>query len=182
MDKFGLKIGNFVLETTRVLPVVLSIVVITISVLAFQLIESGALTKIGFQPNTVMIRGDSKLVAQIESIEKQINSINSTLDSASSEQLSKLGAEKIDKKLEEVSSDLKSLKEIIVESPEKALAIPLLRKEMDELQSKQIALAASTKDQIDRIYDFSKWFLGLMITLAIGLVTMGFVRKPKTDI
>jgi len=52
---------------------------------------------------------------------------------------------------------------------------------MDSLQAKQAVLAASTKEEIDRIYDFSKWFLGLMITLAIGLVTMGFVRKTKSD-
>ena len=52
---------------------------------------------------------------------------------------------------------------------------------MDSLQAKQAALSVSTKEQIDRIYDFSKWFLGLMITLAIGLVTMGFVRKTKSD-
>ena len=181
MDKFGIKIGNFVLETTRVLPVVLSIVVITISILVFQLLQSGALKTIEIQPGTLIIPENPELVRRVESLEEKINSISTTLTSASNVQLSNIKIESLDKQLQEISSGIKSLRGIIIESPEKALAIPLLRKEMDDLQNKQIALAASTKNQIDRIYDFSKWFLGLMITLAIGLVTMGFVRKPKGD-
>lgn len=76
--------------------------------------------------------------------------------------------------IESIVKELTTLKEIIMESPEKTLSLPLLRKDIDELKHKMDALAASTKDQIDRIYDFSKWFIALMITLVIGLVTKGF--------
>ena len=82
-------------------------------------------------------------------------------------------------KIDQIQSELDELKGIIIQDPAKALALPLMRKDMAEIEKRQDALSVSVDVQIGRIYDFSKWFLALMITLAIGLVTMGFVKNTK---
>lgn len=185
-EKFSLKIGNMMLETTKVFPVVLSLVVIIVAVLGFYLIQSGKISTIEIQDLKLVRPPESYFEPTIQELSKRLKilednmaALSKAIENASKEKIESIGLDKIRGTIQNISSEFESLKKIIIEDPEKALAIPLLRKEMDELERKQLALAASTKDQIDRIYDFSKWFLGLMITLAIGLVTMGFVRRPK---
>ncbi len=180
-ERIQLKVGNIMLETTKVLPVVLSLVVIVVAILGFQLIRSGKLTNIEFQPATIVATTDTNVSKRLQSLEDRVSELSDIINTSSQEMLASIGLDKVQASVKSVSSELDALKVIIVENPEKALAIPLLRKEMDELEHKHAVLAVSTKDQIDRIYDFSKWFLGLMITLAIGLITMGFVRRPKGD-
>jgi len=63
MERFALKIGNFVLETTRVVPVVLSIIVIALSVLGYQIMRSGALNTIEIQQSAVISTIDKELVS-----------------------------------------------------------------------------------------------------------------------
>ena len=184
-ERFSFRIGNVELETTRVLSVVLSLVVMVLAALGFYLIQSGKLTTMEIQPlrppEDYFAPTNSELSEQLKILDDKVVTLSQLVENASKEKMESLGLDKIQVSVKTISSELESLKKIIIENPEKALAIPLLRREMDELQRKQLALATSTKDQIDRIYDFSKWFLGLMITLAIGLVTMGFVRRPKAD-
>lgn len=69
--------------------------------------------------------------------------------------------------------------------PPSGLAVPLLRQDLENLKaSQQRALEAST-NEIDRVYDQNKWFIGLMFTMAIGLISLAisnFVqarRKPE---
>jgi hypothetical protein len=53
---------------------------------------------------------------------------------------------------------------------EKTLSVPLLRKDLDQINSELTENLAATSKDIDRIYDQTKWFLGLMGTMAIGIL------------
>ncbi|PYJ49230.1 MAG: hypothetical protein DME85_00445 [Verrucomicrobia bacterium] len=65
---------------------------------------------------------------------------------------------------------LKAIEEAVVDSPGKALSVPLLRQELETFKvDTQKGIDSQTK-QIDRIYDQNKWFIGLMFTMAIGLI------------
>lgn len=66
---------------------------------------------------------------------------------------------------------LASLEGAILTNAEKALAIPLIRKDIDSLKEAQQTNIAASKQDIDRIYDQSK-FIGLMITSAIGIIAL----------
>lgn len=183
-QRFSLKIGNLMLETTQVIPVVLSLIVIVVAALVYQLLQSGRLTSIEIreiQPPLLSVPAVTELERRLGAMEQKLNSLSQAIETSTTDKLDRANVAAMKAEIQALGKDFASLKEIVIESPEKALAIPLLRKDMNALESKQAAVAASTKEQIDRIYDFSKWFLGLMITLAIGLVTMGFVRRPKTD-
>ena len=71
----------------------------------------------------------------------------------------------------------------IVENPAKALSIPLLRQDLENLKSDYQDNRAEAAKQIDRVYDQNKWFIGLMFTMAIGLIGLAIsnfiqARKP----
>jgi hypothetical protein len=56
----------------------------------------------------------------------------------------------------------------ILDSPTKALSIPLLRQELQGVKTNYQRDIESYNKQIDRIYDQNKSFIGLMFSMAIG--------------
>lgn len=52
----------------------------------------------------------------------------------------------------------------------RALSVPLLRKDIENLGLSSHVEIAAAKAEIDRVYDQNKWFLGLVGTMAIGLL------------
>jgi len=83
-----------------------------------------------------------------------------------------------------LTSRVKTLEDGLLDNPEKALAIPLIRKDIQKLEvSYQENIAAMTQN-IDRIYDQNKWFIGLIFTMAIGLISLSisnFVQMRKKE-
>jgi len=72
----------------------------------------------------------------------------------------------------------------ILDNPAKALELTLLTKDMENLQRNYEADLKSTREEIDRVFDQNKWFLGLMSTMAIGLISLAvgnFLAKPKEE-
>ena len=125
------------------------------------------------------IAGNKKLDDRIAEIEKKVDSLAANLGNATETQLKNAGlAEKLSQ-FDSLKNDLDELKYIILDNPSKALTLPLIRKDIAEIEKRQADLALATQAEVGRIYDFSKWFLALMITLAVGLVTMGFIQRAK---
>lgn len=58
----------------------------------------------------------------------------------------------------------------IQESPERAMSIPMLRRDLTALQGDLRDGNLATRAEIDRIYDLGKWLLGLFGTMAIGIL------------
>lgn len=84
----------------------------------------------------------------------------------------------IERRSQELDIRMESLEVAILQDPSKALAIPLLRKEIDHLQETQEADVQAMREEIARIYDLSKWFVGLMFTMALsvaGLAINSFI-------
>lgn len=72
----------------------------------------------------------------------------------------------------------------VLDSPAKVLELTLLAKDMENLQQNYQDELESTREEIDRVYDQNKWFLGLMFTMAIGLIGLAvsnFLTKPKGE-
>lgn len=53
---------------------------------------------------------------------------------------------------------------------ERSLSVPLLRKDLVQLEAQVRERTTAASREIDRIYDQNKWFLGLMGTMAVGLL------------
>ena len=79
---------------------------------------------------------------------------------------------KLTVRLGSVETQLKALDDAIDQTPDKILAVPILRKDLDDLKDSYRQNVTATQVQIDRVYDQNKWFIGLMITMAVGLLTL----------
>lgn len=90
--------------------------------------------------------------------------------------------EKITAQIQQQQKTLDNLGSIIIENPEKAVTIPLFKKDIEILRKDIETINVSVTKQIDRVYEFSKWFVWLIITVIIGIATIGIAGlvRPKT--
>ena len=72
--------------------------------------------------------------------------------------------------LDDLSSRLAALEKSLLDNPEKALSVPLLRQDLENLKLSYRSDGAEYTRQIDRVYDQNKWFIGLMFSMALGLI------------
>jgi len=79
---------------------------------------------------------------------------------------------------------IQGIETAILDNPSKAISIPLLRQELETVKVDAQKEADSQTKQIDRIYDQNKWFIGLMFTMAIGLIGLAvsnFIQARKAS-
>ena len=79
---------------------------------------------------------------------------------------------------------IQGIETAILDNPTKAISIPLLRQELDTAKLTAQKEADSQTKQIDRIYDQNKWFIGLMFTMAVGLIGLAvsnFLQARKAS-
>jgi len=105
-------------------------------------------------------------IDRIEDLRTQIQAISKLPpESRPSPDYAKIAAE-----LASVESRLKTLEDGLGENPGKALSTPLLRKDIEALQKYSRDSFAATQKEIERIYDQNKWFIGLIATMAVGVL------------
>lgn len=106
--------------------------------------------------------------------EKRLNKINSDVQTL-----------KVNSKIDSLDNRLKALEDALMENPSKALALPLLQKELENQKETETKDIATIKTEISTIYDQNKWFIGLMFTLAIGMISLAVTnflpKKEKTS-
>ncbi len=78
---------------------------------------------------------------------------------------------------------LSGIEAAVVESPDKALAVPMLRKDIENLRASYQSEISAAREEVNRLYDLNKWFIGLMITMAIGILglALGNVVQGRKD-
>jgi FtsZ-binding cell division protein ZapB len=115
----------------------------------------------------------------IEYIQMRINAlINTDQKTSSGQQLAAVRAE-----IKATNSRLDVLEKGLLDSPEKALSVPLLRNDLENLKLGYKQDMDNMAKGIDRVYDQNKWFLGLMFTMAVGLIAIAisnFVQSRKS--
>lgn len=69
--------------------------------------------------------------------------------------------------------------------PVKALAVPLLKKDVDTIQEREKTDASDIRSEVDRLYTFSEWFMGLIIATAVSILALAIPRlragKKRSD-
>lgn len=103
-----------------------------------------------------------KLAQRIDSLEAQVRQPSTGTDA-------RLDAP-AEARLGEIDTRLKAFESAIAASPERALSIPLLRRDIDELRTTYKQNQDQFAQQLDRIYGQNQWFIGLMFTVALGLI------------
>jgi hypothetical protein len=72
--------------------------------------------------------------------------------------------------VQQLRADVDGLDAAILADPAKALAVPMLRRDLDSLAQRNRDDLLAARDEIGRVYDLTKWFIGLMFTMAVGLI------------
>ncbi len=78
--------------------------------------------------------------------------------------------------VDSIDKRLAKLEQVIMADPEKALTVPLLRKELAAINDARIADHLAAKESVDRVYTLAQWLLGgictslflLAVTAAVG--------------
>lgn len=78
------------------------------------------------------------------------------------------------RELDSMKHIIADLKLIMVESPEKAVSIPLLKRDLENVQTNFSTELNSVKHDIDKLYDSMKWMGGLLFALLISLIGISF--------
>ena len=92
---------------------------------------------------------------------------------------------KIATNLESLNTQMNALSSAILASPERALAIPLLRKDIDGISKRMEEIRIQGKSDMDRLYEQQKWMLGgigtVLLAVAGGAITIILRTLPKGD-
>ena len=84
-----------------------------------------------------------------------------------------------------LQKDVEILNQAILNSPEKAISIPILKIEMENQKEQNEKEIKSIKDDITRVYDMSKWIIGLVFTMLVSIIVLNisnlFAKNNKKE-
>jgi hypothetical protein len=85
----------------------------------------------------------------------------------------------IESDLSKLKNDLDNLNYVIIDSPNKALQIPLLKKDMDSMKKEIILRFSSLEKSINKSYDIVKWVIGTILLSILGLAVSILLQQRK---
>jgi hypothetical protein len=98
-----------------------------------------------------------------------------TLDPADRQRIDQIGGAE-----SKLDSRLSALENALMASPEKAVAVPMLKQEIDGLQDRTHSDLDAIRGEIGRLFTLTQWFIGLMFTIALGMFGLSFnLRKAS---
>lgn len=88
----------------------------------------------------------------------------------------------INNRLSVVEAEQKRLGAIITDNPEKAMSIPLMRRDIEDMKTNQVQAADGLKREVDRLYDLNKWIIGGLAAGVLGLLVREiFGRRERNN-
>ena len=116
-----------------------------------------------------------KTRADIKAIQQQLEAITEVPDEVA------LNAELARTRglAESLDERLMQLEAAILEDPQKAIALPLLRNDIERIRESYSTEIVNVRAEIDRVYDQNKWFVGLMFTMAVALIGLAVSNVVK---
>ncbi|MCJ1883020.1 hypothetical protein [Pseudomonas nitroreducens] len=122
----------------------------------------------------VAVGEQKKIKADLDSLRSDLNVLRKSLEGSD-----RVDALMVSNKLAERDHEVKVLSDKVLaleaalnSDPAKALAVPILRKDLDNAREGFKNSTEQTKLEIDRIYDQNKWFIGLMFTVSLSVLGM----------
>lgn len=120
---------------------------------------------------------------QLDEMESKITALQKTIElSKDALQQNAAGQEIVSLRVsgQQLDERMKRLEDAISAAPDKALSIPMLRKDVDQLESTVAANRTASLEELGRMSTFNVWFLGLIGTLGVTLMIgmFKFLKKP----
>ncbi|ELI1809230.1 hypothetical protein VCSRO163_3607 [Vibrio cholerae] len=107
----------------------------------------------------------------------------STLSNLPDEQVWKIEVSKLKGNTDIITAKIDALEDALTVNPAKALAVPILRKDLENVEQSLKAELRQTRAELDRMYDQNKWFIGLLFTVALsvlGIVATNWAGRKDT--
>jgi len=121
---------------------------------------------------TVSQKETPELTKQIEELKNQFAALKSIpTESKIAAQLSEF-----ESKLIILDSEVKVINKAILQSPEKALEIPMLKKDIATLQKQYENSTALLEREMSRAYETVKWVIGTIVLGILGLAASVFLK------
>ena len=114
---------------------------------------------------------------QVVLFQEQLNS----LKNISTEQKVASDLSVLRKGIAQIETKLEIFDKAIVDNPERAMSIPLLRRDIDALSTDLKGDLFVTRQEVNRVYDYSKWFLALMVSMAVGVFGLAVQMLKRKD-
>ena len=140
---------------------------------------------VGFVPNETPAPDEitvrlATLEAEVSTMRTEFDAIADLVSSASSP-VGEMG--QLQGEVMALDDRLAAIESVILESPERALGLTLLDREMQNLQDNFKEGLATTRNEVDRVFRFIQWFLGAVVTLAIAVISIAasnIIRRRDT--
>lgn len=129
--------------------------------------------------------GNSASIQQeLTSLRKEIIGLQMRVDSLSQNNPSGLQSadiRELQDSVDKLDQRLETIETVILDNPAKALEVTSLHQEIKNVQEVNQQDISSTKAEIARMYDLNKWFLGLMFTMTMSLVSLAVSNYMKLN-
>ncbi|MFN3675327.1 MAG: hypothetical protein ACK4TC_05055 [Sphingomonas pseudosanguinis] len=123
---------------------------------------------------------DTTIITSIGNIQREVRQIRDAQDMllrgpAKERDAARIAA--ITSRLDDISKRQDTLEKAILNNPEKALSLPLLKRDIDSVRDNNNQAVLSMKASVDQVYDLSKWLLGSVALTVISLVATAYFQK-----
>lgn len=137
---------------------------------------------VGAQPLMIQSQAYKTLSAEVEQLRTQFKSLqvdSQKLTALPPDNKLALQISQMQDATKDLGTRLERLENAILASPAKALEIPLLQRDLENLRLTQQSNLVAVKDGVDRLYDLNKWLLGAMAISVITLALSNFLRPRE---
>lgn len=125
---------------------------------------------------------DDAFIRQIKLLRADVNSLQQGQASLSQLPQGNRAAAQIaglTSKLDAVERRQSQLEQAIMSSPEKALTMPLMRRDIDNMKDSNAQNLAAIKQSVDQVYDLTKWLLGALAIGVLSLAIANFLGRKR---
>lgn len=137
-------------------------------------------------PNVEVVNNTEAKILEdkISKLQFDLNKSNHTIDSMC--KIRDTNSKIVDNnfKIRELNIQMQTLNKYILDNPEKVISVPLLKVEIEHLKEQNEKDIKSIKDDISRVYDITKWIIGLVFTMLVSIIVLNISNlfaKNKKD-
>jgi hypothetical protein len=114
---------------------------------------------------------------EITALQRELEAAKNQLRSSSSTPSSSSDVAALGKRLDAIEAEQKRLSTVITDSPEKAVSLPLMRRDIDDIKGSQTQVAEALRREIDRVFDINKWIIGGLAAGVLSLIVRDVFRN-----
>jgi len=132
------------------------------------------------------LRETEKLAAENVAIKEQVTALRrevASLRPATGVTPTSAEVAKLEEAVSELTKRQNRIEDAISRDPARALELPLLRRDLDNIKESQAQAAESMSQRINQVFDLNKWLLGggAISLLAIALSILLSRLKPRVE-